>query len=181
MFACCLEFVENGTLEDWLRKCCGEDHGGLSWKEQLHKSATEISLGVQYLHHQRYWSEGGEEEKKPGWKECIIHRDLKPDNMLLTNDWTLKLTDFGEARAADLNSTMTSVGTPIYVAPEVMLGNFYDATADSYSFGICLVAMIRGERTIMEFFMQSLRKTMKRRTKKGVGITILNNRMHHRG
>ena len=38
---------------------------------------------------------------------------------------------------------MTSVGTPIYVAPEVMAGYAYDATADSYSFGICLVAMIR--------------------------------------
>ena len=76
---------------------------------------------------------------------------------------------------------MTSVGTPIYVAPEVMAGNHYDATADSYSFGICLVAMIRGEKDVMEFYFQALRKAMKRKTKKGVGITILNNRMYNKG
>jgi len=77
--------------------------------------------------------------------------------------------------------TMTSVGTPIYAAPEVMAGNHYDATADSYSFGICLVAMIRGEKDVMEFYFQALRKMMKRKTKKGMGITILNNRMYCKG
>jgi len=77
----------------------------------------------------------------------------------------------------NLNQTMTSVGTPIYVVPEVMAGNHYDSTADSYSFGICLVAMIRAEKEVMEFYFQALRKTMKRKTKKGVGITILNNRI----
>jgi len=63
---------------------------------------------------------------------------------------------------------MTSVGTPIYVAPEVKAGNHYDAAADSYSFGICLVAMIRGEKEVMEFYFQALRKTMKRKSKKGL-------------
>jgi len=76
---------------------------------------------------------------------------------------------------------MTSVGTPIYVAPEVMAGDHYDATADSYSFGIYWVAMIRGEKDVTEFYFQALRKTMKRKTKKGVGITILNNRMYSKG
>jgi len=63
----------------------------------------------------------------------------------------------------------------------VMAGNHYDATADSYSFGICLVAMIRGEKDVMVFYFQALRKTMKRKTRKGVGITILNNRMYSEG
>jgi len=76
---------------------------------------------------------------------------------------------------------MTSVGTPIYVAPEVMQGYAYDSSADSYSFGICLVAMIRGEKDVMEFYFQALRKHMKRKTKKGVGIAILNNRMYSQG
>ena len=77
---------------------------------------------------------------------------------------------------------MTSVGTPIYVAPEVMAGNHNDATADCYSFGISLVAMIRGEKEVMEFYFQALRKKMKPKTKKGVGIiTILNNRMYNKG
>jgi serine/threonine protein kinase len=190
MFACCLEFVENGSLEDWLRKASGKHHGDLTWKDKLLKSATECAIGVQYLHQSRYWSDGSsggdadssatekEEKEEAGWHECIIHRDLKPDNMLLTNDWTLKLTDFGEARSVNLNQTMTSVGTPIYVAPEVMKGNRYDATADSYSFGVCLVAMIRAERQIMEFYFQALRKHMKRPTKAGVGVAILNHRMY---
>ena len=153
----------------------------LTWKGQLLNIATQCALGVQYLHHEQYWAEEEKNEDgqiiPAGYRESIIHRDLKPDNMLLTKDWQLKLTDFGEARAVNLNQTMTSVGTPIYVAPEVMAGNRYDATADSYSYGICLVAMVRAEKDVMEFYFQALRKTMKRKTKKGVGITILNNRI----
>jgi len=76
---------------------------------------------------------------------------------------------------------MTSVGTPIYVAPEVIKGYRYSATADTYSFGICLVAMIRADKDIMEFYFQALRKTMQRKTKAGVGITILNARMYTKG
>ena len=76
---------------------------------------------------------------------------------------------------------MTSVGTPIYVAPEVMKGYAYNAKCDSYSFGICLVAMIRGEKDIMEFYFQALRKHMKRNNMKGVGITTLNSGMYSRG
>ena len=52
--------------------------------------------------------------------------------MLLTENWQLKLTDFGEARATDLNNTMTSVGTPIYIAPEIMRADHYDGKADVY-------------------------------------------------
>jgi len=73
---------------------------------------------------------------------------------------------------------MTSVGTPIYVAPEVMKGYSYDSTADSYSFGICLVAMIRGEKDVMEFYFQALRKTMKRKSMRGCGVATLNSRMY---
>ncbi|GMI22371.1 hypothetical protein TeGR_g11890 [Tetraparma gracilis] len=151
----------------------------LTWKGGLWRMALEAALGVQYLHHHRYWSDGGKrhngatnevEEEEAGWKESVIHRDLKPDNMLLTRDWTLKLTDFGEARAQNMGGTMTSVGTPIYIAPEVMRADHYDVKADTWSYGLCLVAMIRAERTLEQFFYQALRKHKKRRTTKGLGM-----------
>ena len=108
----------------------------LTFASRLSLTRFQCALGVQYLHNEQYWAEEevkeGGEVVPAGYRECIIHRDLKPDNMLLTKDWQLKLTDFGEARAVNLNQTMTSVGTPIYVAPEVMAGYHYDATADSY-------------------------------------------------
>ena len=135
----------------------------LTWKGGLWRMALEAALGVQYLHHHRYWSDGGKrhngatnqvEEEDAGWKESVIHRDLKPDNMLLTRDWTLKLTDFGEARAQNMGGTMTSVGTPIYISPEVMRADHYDVKADTWSYGLCLVAMIRAETTLEQFFYQ---------------------------
>ena len=56
---------------------------------------------------------------------------MKPDNMLVTTNGVLKLTDFGEARAAELNMTMTAVGTPIYVCPEIIRNERYDTKADT--------------------------------------------------
>jgi len=133
---------------------------------------TECALGVQYLHKTRFYS-----EEKKAFEDCIIHRDLKPDNMLLTGDMVLKLTDFGEARAIDDNSTMTQVGTPIYVAPEILVSGRYTSKVDSYSFGICLVACIRSEPSVLKYFVHGLCRHMKKKKAMGIGLAILNNRM----
>jgi len=70
MFACCLEFVSNGSLEDWLRKCWkAGSRDELCWRDKLIKTATECAQGVQYLHNERYWSDDDGD-----WRECIIHR-----------------------------------------------------------------------------------------------------------
>jgi serine/threonine protein kinase/tetratricopeptide (TPR) repeat protein len=76
----------------------------------------------------------------------IIHRDIKPDNVLLAPDGTPRLTDFGIARAADQMQITTGqfVGTPVYVAPEVVQGKPSDERADSWSFGVLLWEMLTG-------------------------------------
>ncbi len=180
MLACCLEFVENGTLEDWINKTTfgkpttHEDKPFLlTWRGHLHRWGEECAMGVQYLHQSRYYSEHDDT-----WRNCIIHRDLKPDNMLLTPDFKLKLTDFGEARAYDENHTMTTVGTPVYVAPEIMRGDRYNHKADVYSYAVVLVAMIRCERDVADFFFEALRKHMKKADRMGIGMVILNTKVN---
>ncbi|GMI39673.1 hypothetical protein TeGR_g12575 [Tetraparma gracilis] len=170
MLGCVLEYVDGGSLQDRLKRDWNEDfEDKITWKGELLKWATEAALGCQYLHHKRYFDETIDE-----WKEGIVHRDLKPDNMLVTTAGVLKLTDFGEARTAEVDMTMTAVGTPVFVCPEIIRGGRYDVKADSYSFGICLVAMMRIEDTIVNYFFDALIKKMRKTTRDGVGLTALN-------
>jgi serine/threonine-protein kinase TNNI3K len=68
----------------------------------------------------------------------VIHRDLKSKNILLSKELDAKLTDFGVSRER-IDETMTSgVGTSMWMAPEIMLGNAYNEMADMFSFGVVL-------------------------------------------
>ena len=78
----------------------------------------------------------------------IVHRDIKPQNLLLAHDGSIKVTDFGIARAAAL-STMTRtgalMGTPHYMSPEQAQGQRVDVRSDIYSLGIVLYQMLTGQ------------------------------------
>ena len=76
-----------------------------------------------------------------------MHRDLKPSNILVYDSTTYKLADFGfckpfEGRHSDVTSTM--LGSPIYMAPEVLRGFSYDTRADIWSLGAVLYELLIG-------------------------------------
>ena len=79
----------------------------------------------------------------------IVHRDLKPANVLIADDGTLRLTDFGVARVTD-SQTLTEadsiVGTIDYIAPEVFSGGENNVQSDVWAFGVLLFEMLTGRR-----------------------------------
>ncbi len=81
-------------------------------------------------------------------KQNIIHRDIKPANMMLTEDGTVKLMDFGIARSAtdrSLTMTGTTLGSLNYMPPEQVKGDPADNRSDLYSLGVSLYEMVTGQ------------------------------------
>ena len=83
-------------------------------------------------------------------KSGIVHRDIKPENILISADGSVKVTDFGLAKMTDESVAITgvgkTVGTPYYIAPEMIGGYEADARSDLYSLGVTMYEAFTGER-----------------------------------
>nr|AAM22643.1 cGMP-dependent protein kinase [Eimeria maxima] len=114
------ELVTGGELYDAIRKL------GLLGRYQAQFYLASIVLAIEYLHERN-----------------IAYRDLKPENILLDSQGYVKLIDFGCAKKMQ-GRAYTLVGTPHYMAPEVILGKGYTLTADTWAFGVCLYEFMCG-------------------------------------
>lgn len=117
-----MELVEGITLKEYIQK-----HGRIEPMEAI-DFAIQIAQGVQAAH-----------------EHHTIHRDIKPQNIILANNGTLKVTDFGIAKAASSSTTTTNaMGSVHYISPEQARGGFSDERSDIYSLGITLYEMLTG-------------------------------------
>ncbi|KAG2781525.1 hypothetical protein Pcac1_g8587 [Phytophthora cactorum] len=117
-----LEYMDGGELRGLLDKFEKDKHP-IGFTSEKTTIALEVCHALTYLH---------------SLSPSIIHRDLKSRNILLNSEMKAKLSDFGISRER-LDRTMTAgVGTSLWMAPEVMLGERYDDKADVFSFGVVL-------------------------------------------
>lgn len=112
------EFIEGGNLRNYIH----DKTKPFPWRLRL-SFATDITRALAYLHARR-----------------CIHRDLKGENLLVTANGRLKITDFGFARIAARNEEeskrLTFCGTDSYMSPEILLGNEFDLPTDIFSLGV---------------------------------------------
>ena len=120
-----LEYVEGMTLKDYMTK-----NSRIPIETIVH-IAKQIAAGLSHAH-----------------QNGIIHRDIKPQNILMNENLTCKITDFGIARAygdTTLTQTNQMLGTVYYLSPEQARGNVATAQSDIYSLGIFIFEMITGQ------------------------------------
>ncbi|MCI8681959.1 MAG: Stk1 family PASTA domain-containing Ser/Thr kinase [Lachnospiraceae bacterium] len=117
-----MEYVEGITLKTYIEK-----KGQLSFKEAV-SIAIQVGRGIEAAHNKH-----------------IIHRDIKPQNIIISTEGKVKVTDFGIAKAATNNTISSDVmGSVHYASPEQARNGFVDGKSDIYSLGIVMYEMVTG-------------------------------------
>lgn len=117
-----MEYVEGITLKTYIEK-----KGQLSYKEAV-SIAIQVGRGIEAAHNKN-----------------IVHRDIKPQNIMISTEGKVKVTDFGIARAATSNTISSDVmGSVHYSSPEQARNGFVDGKSDIYSLGIVMYEMVTG-------------------------------------
>ncbi len=122
MYYIVMEYVEGITLKSYIEK-----KGRLSYKEAV-SIAIQVGRGIEAAHNKH-----------------IVHRDIKPQNIIISTEGKVKVTDFGIARAANNNTIHADVmGSVHYTSPEQARNGFVDGKSDIYSLGIVMYEMVTG-------------------------------------
>ncbi|KAK2453259.1 rust resistance kinase Lr10 [Trifolium repens] len=130
------DFFPNGSLKKFISSLNNKDNF-LGW-DKLQQIALGIANGIEYLHQ--------------GCDQRILHFDINPHNVLLDDNFTPKITDFGLAKMCSKNQSTVSMtaakGTLGYMAPEVFSRNFGNISykSDIYSYGMLLLEMVGGRK-----------------------------------
>lgn len=152
-----MEYIDGITLKEYI-----DQQGIIEWKDALHLT-TQVLKALQHAH------------------ECgIVHRDIKPQNIMLLQDGSIKVTDFGIARFSDkATRTMTeqAIGSVHYIAPEQAKGDVTDGKTDIYSVGVMLYEMLTGRlpfdgESAVSVALMQLQSTPKRPREINPGIPI---------
>lgn len=117
-----MELVEGITLKTYIEK-----KGRLTVKEAT-SIAIQVASGLEVAHNNR-----------------IVHRDIKPQNIIISREGKVKVTDFGIAKSVSSNTnTADTMGSVHYTSPEQARGGYSDAKSDIYSLGIVMYEMVTG-------------------------------------